>query len=101
MQKTNHTKNAKKKPIDMGFWLLVLMAMLLGYYALYGVNNGTEITYAEAKQLFHQEKVEYFELADTTLMMEIRDAQVSDGRSVVRCEVPGVEIFTGDAVCCL
>jgi len=85
--------SSKKKPVDIGFWLLVLMAMLLGYYALYGVNNGTEITYADAKQLFQQEKVEYFEMADTTLVMEIRDSQVEDGRSLVRCEVPSVEIF--------
>ncbi len=85
--------NAKKKPVDLGFWLLVLLAMVLGYYALYGMNTGTEITYAEAKQMFHQEKVEYFELVDTTLVMEVRDGQVSDGRSVVRCEVPSVEIF--------
>ena len=30
----------RRRSIDVGFWLLVLLALVLGYYALYGVNSG-------------------------------------------------------------
>ena len=86
----------RRRPIDLGFWLLVLLAFILGYYALYGVNNGTDVTYATAKQMFYQERVEYFEVDDTTLVMTVRDSEVSSGRSVLRCEIPSVELFYAD-----
>ena len=47
----------RKRSVDVGFWLLVLLALVLGYYALYGVNSGRTVTYAAAKQLFYQERV--------------------------------------------
>ncbi len=86
----------RRRSIDLGFWLLVLLAFILGYYALYGVNNGTDVTYATAKQMFYQERVEYFEVDDTTLVMTVRDSEVSSGRSVLRCEIPSVELFYAD-----
>ena len=80
----------------MGFWLLVLLALVLGYYALYGVNSGKTVTYAEAKQLFYQERVETFSVKENTLDLVVRDSTVSSGRLPVRCQVPSVELFYAD-----
>ena len=38
----------RRKSVDIGFYVLVLLAIVLTYYALYGVNSGTSVTYAQA-----------------------------------------------------
>jgi len=81
------------RPVDIGFWVLVLMALILGYYALYGVNNGSDVSYAEVKQLFYQERVESFTVKETSLTLVVRDNSVSSGRVVCRCEVPSLALF--------
>ncbi len=86
----------RRRSIDVGFWLLVLLALVLGYYALYGVNSGKTVTYAEAKQLFYQERVETFSVKENTLDLVVRDSTVSSGRLPVRCQVPSVELFYAD-----
>ena len=44
----------RRKSFDLGFYVLVILALVLSYYALYGVNRGQEVTYAQARQLFLQ-----------------------------------------------
>ena len=86
----------RRKSFDIGFYVLVLLALVLAYYALYGVNNGASITYAEAKQYFLQERVETFQVSGNTLTMNVRDSSVSSGRLTVRCELYSVELFDND-----
>ena len=85
----------RRRSIDVGFWLLVLLALVLGYYALYGVNSGEMVTYAEAKQLFYQERVESFQVKDSSLTMVVRDAAAAQ-RIPYRCQVPSLELFYAD-----
>ena len=47
----------RRKTFDVGFYLLVLLALVLSYYALSVVNRGQEVSYAQAQQLVVQEKV--------------------------------------------
>ena len=86
----------RRKSFEIGFYVLVLLALVLAYYALYGVNNGASITYAEAKQYFLQERVETFQVSGNTLTMNVRDSSVSSGRLTVRCELYSVELFDND-----
>ena len=86
----------RRKTFDVGFYLLVLLALILSYYALSGVNRGQEVSYAEAKQLFTQEKVESFQVDDTTLTMKVRDGSVSSGRLTMRCQVYSADLFWED-----
>ena len=76
--------------------MLVLVALVLAYYALYGVNTGTSITYAQAKQLFVQERVETFQVSGSTLTMTVRDSSVSSGRVTAKCQLYSVELFHDD-----
>ena len=86
----------RRKSFDIGFYVLVLLALVLAYYALYGVNNGTSVTYAEAKQLFVQERVETFQVSGSTLTMSVRDSSVSSGRITAKCQLYSVELFYDD-----
>ena len=86
----------RRKTFDVGFYLLVLLALVLSYYALSGVNRGQEVSYAQAQQLFVQEKVETFQVDDTVLTMTVRDSSVSSGRLTVRCQVYSAELFWAD-----
>ena len=74
----------------------MLLALVLSYYALSGVNRGQEVSYAQAQQLFVQEKVETFQADDTVLTMTVRDSSVSSGRLTVRCQVYSAELFWAD-----
>ena len=86
----------RRKTFDVGFYLLVLLALVLSYYALSGVNRGQEVSYAQAQQLFTQEKVETFQVDDTVLTMTVRDSSVSSGRLTVRCQIYSAELFWSD-----
>ena len=86
----------RRKSFDIGFYVLVLVALVLAYYALYGVNTGTSITYAQAKQLFVQERVETFQVSGNTLTMTVRDSSVSSGRVTAKCQLYSVELFHDD-----
>ena len=86
----------RRKTFDVGFYLLVLLALVLSYYALSGVNRGQEVSYAQAQQLFTQEKVETFQVDDTVLTMTVRDSSVSSGRLNVRCQIYSAELFWSD-----
>ena len=66
----------RRKSFDLGFYVLVILALVLSYYALYGVNRGQEVSYAQARQLFVQERVESFQVSDHTLTMVVRDGRV-------------------------
>ena len=88
-------KNRKKR-IDIGFYLLVVIALVLTYYALYGINQGNEVSYAQAKQMFVQERVESFQVEGDILTMQVRDSSVSSGRLTVTCELYSVEMFYSD-----
>ena len=85
-----------RKSFDIGFYVLVLAAMVLAYYALYGVNSGTSVTYAEAKQYFVQERVESFQVSGNNLTMTVRDSTVSSGRLNAQCQLYSVELFHED-----
>ena len=74
----------------------MLLALVLSYYALSGVNRGQEVSYAQAQQLFTQEKVETFQVDDTVLTMTVRDSSVSSGRLTVRCQIYSAELFWSD-----
>ena len=88
-------KNRRRR-IDVGFYLLVILALVLSYFALYGVNQGREITYAQARQMFVQERVETFQVSDKTLSMTVRDNTVSSGRLAVQCQLYSAELFWED-----
>ena len=49
-----------------GILLLLLLAALL-YYVISGLRTGNDITYAQMRQLFEQEKVTEFAISDTRL----------------------------------
>ena len=76
--------------------MLVLLALVLSYYALSGVNRGQEVSYARAKQMFVQERVESFEVDDTVLTMTVRDSSLSSGRQTVRCQIYSADLFWED-----
>ena len=82
-----------RRSFDIGFYALVLVALVLAYYALYGVNTGQSVTYAQAKQYFLQERVETFQVTGSTLNMVVRDSAVSSGRLNVRCDIYSAELF--------
>ena len=86
----------RRKTFDVGFYLLVLLALVLSYYALSGVNRGQEVSYARAKQMFVQERVESFEVDDTVLTMTVRDSSLSSGRQTVRCQIYSADLFWED-----
>ena len=86
----------RKRTFDIGFYLLVLVAMVLAYYALYGVNSGTNVSYADAKQYFVQEKVEAFQIIGTELTMTVRDSSLASGRQTVKCQVYSADLFWED-----
>ena len=86
----------RRKSFDIGFYVLVLLAVVLAYYALYGVNNTASVTYAQAKQYFIQERVETFQVSGNTLNMTVRDSSVSSGRIAVKCQLYSVELFDND-----
>ena len=86
----------RRKSFDIGFYVLVLLALVLAYYALYGMNSGANITYAEAKQYFIQERVETFQVSGNTLSMTVRDSSVSSGRLAVQCKIYSAELFYAD-----
>ena len=86
----------RRKTFDVGFYLLVLLALILSYFALSGVNRGQEVSYAQAQQLFAQEKVETFQVNDTVLTMTVRDSSVSSGRLTVRCQLYSADLFWAD-----
>ena len=74
----------------------MLLALVLSYYALSGVNRGQEVSYARAKQMFVQERVESFEVDDTVLTMTVRDSSLSSGRQTVRCQIYSADLFWED-----
>ena len=86
----------RRKSFDLGFYVLVILALVLSYYALYGVNRGQEVSYAQARQLFVQERVESFQVSDHTLTMVVRDGSVASGRLNMLCQIYSVELFYDD-----
>ena len=88
-------RNNQKRPFDAGFFLLLLLVLSLGYYAIFAVNGADTIYYSEARQLFVQERVRSFQVYDTTLTMEVR-ALDGGGSSARQAQLYSAELFWED-----
>ena len=64
------------------FFMLLLLAMMafFTFSALQQVNRGDAPTYSQIRELFHQGRVEYFTLEDSTLTLTLRGQK--EGESV-------------------
>jgi len=83
-----------RKRLDLGFYLLLLMTIALGYYAIYGVSENRVVDYSEARQLFVQERVRSFWVYDTVLTMETRTTD--GGTTKVEADLYSAELFWAD-----
>ena len=72
-----------------GILLLLLLAALL-YYVISGLRTGNDITYAQMRQLFEQEKVTEFAISDTRLT-----ATLTDGTKTT-CDLYDFDLFYED-----
>ena len=76
---------------------LLYLALLLGILALFGYlmqPKTTQISYAEVKELFEQEKVRSFTVSDTTLTLKLREPV--DGRETVTKDLYDFDLFYED-----
>ena len=88
-------RNNQKRPFDAGFFLLLLLVLSLGYYAIFASGGADTIYYSEARQLFVQERVRSFQIYDTTLTMDVR-AVDGGGSSVRQTRLYSVDLFWED-----
>ena len=71
-----------RRLVSRDFFMLLLLAMMafFTFSALQQVNRGDAPTYSQIRELFHQGRVEYFTLEDSTLTLTLRGQK--EGESV-------------------
>ncbi|NLT12913.1 MAG: ATP-dependent zinc metalloprotease FtsH [Clostridiales bacterium] len=82
----------------MGFYILVFIILVSAVYLLVANqgSNGKVIEYSEVVRLFKDEKVEYFDIKDTTLTIQLKENYKDTDSNIVTHELYSVNIFYED-----
>ena len=81
--------NGKRKYGFSGIFLVVLMLLLL-YYLFAGMRGSDDISYAQLRQLFQQEKVQSFVIRDTRITADLKDG------TTATCDLYSFDLFYDD-----
>ena len=79
-----------RRKFSWGGLLLLIAAACFIYYLISGLQGGSNVSYAQVRELFHQEKVQEFAIRDNQLT-----ARLTDGSSI-SCELYSTELFYED-----
>jgi cell division protease FtsH len=80
----------KKNTKGIGFYVLVLLALITALALLYERQDKTELTYYETIKLFQEEKVKSFEIQDNKLIIQLQDGTTE--QKILR----SVDLFIND-----
>ena len=84
-------KPGNNRARDIGFYALLILILLATIFTMTSAGRkNTEISYAEARDLFLQEKVESFVAEGNTLTLKLRD------ETVVTCSMSTISVFYND-----
>ena len=71
------------------FYVVFMVAMFMLFFGMF--SSGSDLTYAELKNLFADKKVTYFEISDRTITVTIN--QVINNKNQLTAELPDVDRF--------
>ena len=86
--------NKKKKPFDIGFYILIVIVVLAVIFMLMSGGEKETMRYSDMRHLFEQEKVESFTVEGTTLTMYLREPY--EGSMLAVCELYSFGVFYED-----
>ena len=86
--------NKKKKPFDIGFYILIVIVELAVIFMLMSGGEKETMRYSDMRHLFEQEKVESFTVEGTTLTMYLREPY--EGSMLAVCELYSFGVFYED-----
>lgn len=91
-------KPQRNRTRDIGFYILILVLLACTIFTLLGSGDESELSYAQVKDLFKQEKVQEFTYNGTKniLQMKVRDADSETGYKDVYYKMYSFSLFYED-----